>query len=234
MLTMPDSFASQVLTTNHLLLGRNLAASSSVRIVSVFVGQIDLPHIHSMMLAGGKQVSRRQQAREQLQQASAARKVSIVKDYIFHSVTGLVRAVAGGLGIGSYGRDYATFERRFLCILKNRHRREYAVGQYSYMSLALSRVPLSILPGIISILPALPGPTGPLSANVQGLPAPRKMIGSRNTASASSSDHEGGEDLASSIHTTHTQTSSSSRGAADSESSATGLEGSWVGLEAGN
>jgi hypothetical protein len=47
---------------------------------------------------------------------------------------------------------------------------------------------------------------------------------STSRSAASSSDHEGGEDLASSVHT-----AGSNQSSADSGS---GLDGSWVGLEA--
>jgi hypothetical protein len=233
-LTMPDSFASQVLTTTHHLLGRNLAVMSNAKVVSVYVGDITLPHTHSMLLGGGKQVSRRQQAKEQLQQASTTRKVSIIRDYVWGSFAAVFKTVAYKIGFGSYGRDYACFEQRFLGILKSQHRTQYAVGQYSYLSHFVSRIPVPLLPYALSVLPALPHPTGPLSSG-HGLTASRKAAGGKaaSAASASSSDHEGGEDLASSIHTTRT---TSSRGQPDSESggSGTGLEGSWVGLDAGN
>ncbi|WWD17395.1 hypothetical protein CI109_101836 [Kwoniella shandongensis] len=250
-LTTPNTFASQVLTSNHVLLGKNLVASSSASVVSVYVGDINLPTLPAI-LSGGKTLTRRQQAKERLlQDSSATAKVSIIRDFIFGSVGAFYGKIIGTLGFGSAIKEYSTFEHRVLRIIKSSHidrysahGNRYAIGHRSFLPLFISdlRLPVPLLPRLLSILPTMPSATGP------GLPPLAKGLNSREStsqnkekstsatattptsASASSSDHEGGEDLASSIHT---GTSASSRGGIDSESSG-GLEGSWVGLDSAN
>lgn len=239
----PDTFASQILSANHQLLGRNLVAAGTAKVISVFVGDVQLPSLPAI-LSEPRALSRRQQAKLELQQSStsAGKKASIVRDYIFGSFRSLYFTVLGRLGIGAAGRDYSHVEWRILRILKT-HRfgpERYAVGQTSYLPLFLSRLPLPILPYAMAILPALPSSTGP------GLPSlPKAFEGGNKVAdrerdrrgldrtptSASSSDHELGEDLASSIHT---GTSNSSRGHNEGyeSSDGNGLDGSWVGLDA--
>ncbi|KAK8864307.1 hypothetical protein IAR55_001554 [Kwoniella newhampshirensis] len=246
-LTTPNTFASQVLTSNHILLGKNLVASSSASVVSVYIGDISLPTLPAI-LSGGKTLTRRQQAKERLlQNSSATAKVFIVRDYIFGSLGAFYGTIVGTLGLGSAVEEYGTFERKVLRIIKSSHidrytahGNRYSIGRRSFLPLFISdlRLPVPFLPRLLSILPAMPSATGPgLPPISRGINSSqqKEKIGSTATAtptsaSASSSDHEGGEDLASSIHT---GTSMSSRGGIDSESSG-GMEGSWVGLDAAN
>ncbi|WVF71590.1 hypothetical protein IAT40_006398 [Kwoniella sp. CBS 6097] len=250
-LATPNTFASQVLTSNHQLLGKNLSASSPARIISVYVGDVTLPTLPAI-LSGGKALTRRQQAKERLMaDSSAVAKVSIIKDYVFGSFAALYGNLAGVLGLGTAVKNYSTFERHLLKIIKSPfvYRNEYYLGSRSFLPLFLSQLKLSpaFLPSILTYLPALPAATGPglpplargLSPNSaasssekqrRGSLTPRTPTSASASASASSSDHEGAEDMASSIHT---GTSASSGAGAESESSG-GLEGSWVGLETGN
>ncbi|WVR07147.1 hypothetical protein IAU60_004188 [Kwoniella sp. DSM 27419] len=243
--TTPNTFASQVLTSSHLLLGKNLAASSSGRVISVYVGDVTLPTLPAI-LSGGKALTRRQQAKERLMQdMSPIAKASIVKDYVLGSLTAMYGRIIGTLGLGTAVRSYSTFEQRLLEIVKSTHGHRYSLGGRSYLPLFLARLPLpsTYLTQLLNVLPPMPPATGP------GLPPISRGINTKEpssfretkdrssrtptsastSASASSSDHEGAEDMASSIHT---GTSASSRGGADSEGS--GLEGSWVGLDSGN
>lgn len=228
----PDTFANQLVSSNHQLLGRNLAASYKARIVSVYIGDITLPSLPAII--GGPSLSRREQAKLDLQNSAvtASRKVSIIKDYFFGGLSSLYSTILGRLGIGASGRDYAQFEHKILRILRSsRYASDrYTVGQYSYIPLILSRAPLPILPYMLRFLPALPASGGPAP------PLPPKNVTTpreKSATSASSSDHEGGDDLASSIHT---GTSASSKLGEGYESSASGagLDGSWVGLDRGN
>lgn len=260
-LVTPDSFASQVMTTNHRLLGENLAVSCRARIISVFVGHVQLPHLHSMILSAGPQLSRRQQAKEDMRRASAAQKASLIKDHVLGGIVDLYRRVAGRIGIGSYGRDYAAFERQFLRILRAPDYLSpdrYTLGQYSLFTLALSRLPLFALPRLLDILPTMPGATGPMLASVQGMPAPRKPLSAsgplgsggaaplggtgggvrRPQSTSSSSDHEvegdGADDLAASMHTTGSASGVSSKGMDSDSGAGSGLDSSWVGLDSAN
>lgn len=231
----PETFANQLVTQNHQLLGKNLAAASKARIVSVYVGKITLPSLPAI-ISEPKSMSRREKAKLELQNSAntTVKKVSIVRDYLFGGLVSLYRTCLGRLGVGAAGRDYAEFERRMLRVLRSSGYggNRYTVGQYSYLSLALARSPLPVLPYLLSCLPALPAATGPmppLPPKAVDTPTPR----TKSATSASSSDHEGGEDLASSMHT---GTSASSKNGEGYESSASGagLDGSWVGLDASN
>lgn len=215
----------------------------------MYIGDIYLPRLHTMILGGGQQVSRRQQAQQQLAQATAVKKVSLITDYIYGYLTKVFNRIAAYSGFGSAGREYELFEQSFLRLLRNDWRTRYHLGQYSYLALFLSRLPAPLLPRLLPVLPLLPGATGPLSESVQGLPTPRKPLGrparsTRTSPSLSSSDHERESEgdgladdyMASSLHTTG---ASSSTGRAESQhstpssgASGAGLGDSWVGLDA--
>ena len=246
-LVQPDSFASQVLTRNHRLLSENLAVSSSARIVSVFVGHLNLPPLHQM-ISNVRLMIYRFSLKDKWHQASVLGKVSVAKDALIMGLGHVYASITGRLGIGAAAKDYQHFERRILKILKSRHGSLHTVGQYPLVPFALTRISPILLPWVLRVAPTLPGPTGPLYASVQGLPAPRKpLISKANTdstplrgngpktksapTSASSSDHESGEDLASSIHSMHSGQTTSSRGADSSQSGV--MEESWAHLDAG-
>ncbi|WVQ80634.1 hypothetical protein IAT38_002739 [Cryptococcus sp. DSM 104549] len=279
-LTSPNTFASQVLTSNHRLLGANLAASSTARIISVYVGDVYLPTLPAI-LSGGKNLSRRQLAKERLAQDSSPKAAaSILRDYLFGSISAVFGRIAALVGLGPTVKDYKTFEHRVLSIIKSTHGQRFSVGHRSFLPLFIAGLPLPIqaLPRLLAVLPEMPSPTGPeLAAHPRamgsrggasappsassagtgadrpasrgaaagGTPAPRRTkprtAGTETeaetaslTSSGSGSEHDGGEDLVSSVHT---GTSSESRGGGESEgsgSSAAGLEGSWVGLDGAN
>ena len=223
----PDTFANQLVSSNHQLLGRNLAASVKARIISVYVGDIDLPSLPAII--SHPKLSRREQAKQDLRNSAidASKKVSIIKDYIMGGMSSLWYTIVGRLGVGTAGRDYAQFEHRMLRVIRSSRfsTDRYTVGQYSYLPLVLSRAPLPLIPYLLQILPALPPSGGPAP------PLPPKSFTARDAEkSASSSEHDG-DDLASSFHT---GTSASSKAGEDYESSASGagLDGSWVGLDA--
>lgn len=200
-LVKPDSFASQLLAANHQLLGRNLAAFSSAQVVSVHVGDLLLPTLHSMIhgadllgpnAAGDAQsTSKRQAARERLYSSRTelmhpilARAVQF-KDVIVDRASIIGRHLAATCGLFGYSRDYYVFEHRFLRLLKNDYRTTYHFGQNSYLSLFLSAfVPSKFLSNVIRILPSMlglgiPDARGPLYNTVQGLPAPRMQLGGK-------------------------------------------------------
>lgn len=233
MLPTPETFANQLVTHNHQLLGKNLSAASKARIVSVYVGDVVLPSLPAI-ISEPKSLSRREKARMELQNSAAgtAKKVSIISDYVFGGLSALYSTILGRLGIGAAAKDYVQFERKILKVLRSSSYagNRFTVGQYSYLSLALSRAPLPALPYLISCLPVLPAATGPMP------PLPPKSLSTpreKTSTSASSSDHEGGDDLASSIHT-GTSASSKVEGGYESSASGTGLDGSWVGLDGSN
>ncbi|KAL1413539.1 hypothetical protein Q8F55_001313 [Vanrija albida] len=221
-LTNPGAFANQVLTSNHRLLGANLAAANNVRVVSVFLGQITLPTLPSI-ITEGRALSRREQAKQRLREstASATATFTVLRDLVVGGLCSVYRNLAARVGFGAPARDYAQFESRLLRIIKSRCGHQYYIGQRAWLPSLLQAVPPRALPRVLSILPELPSETGPAPA-----PPPKSLSSAASSVpqsrSASSSDHEGGEDLASSIHTTGTNHSS-----ADSS----GLEGSWVGLD---
>lgn len=223
-ITKPNAFANQLVSSNHHLLGRNLAASYKARIVSVYLGDITLPSLPAIISHPAK-VSRREQAKLDLQSSAinASKKASILKDYIFGGVSSLWLTIVGRLGIGAAGRDYAQFEHKMLLILRSSRfaSDRYTIGQRSYLPLVLARVPLPMIPYLLQYLPTLPSPTGPTP------PLPPKDLNTPQTTTASSSEH-GGDDLGSSFHT-----SASSKAGEGYESSASGggLGESWVGLD---
>ncbi|ODO08799.1 hypothetical protein L198_00532 [Cryptococcus wingfieldii CBS 7118] len=245
--TTPNTFASQVLTSNHLLLGKNLAASSpGARVVSVYVGDIDLPTLPAI-LSHGKTLTRRQLAKERLAQDSTPKqKVSVIGDYLFGTLRAVFGTIIGTVGLGSTVREYATFEKSILRIIKSSYGHDHFVGQRSMFPLLLSQLPIPgyLLPSLLTYLPSLPSPTGPplpdhpkaTRSKHAARPASRDADSEREsekTSAEEGSEHEStGEDLVSSIHT---GTSLGSERGMDSESSegagSSGLEGSWVGLD---
>jgi len=246
-LVQPDSFASQILTANHRLLGENLAAFSSARIVSVFVGHLNLPPLHQMV-TNARILIHRLTFTERFRMATTYDKMFVVKDAVIAGVSSIYSGIVGRVGFGSAAQDYKHFERRLLRVLKSKRGSEFSVGQYPRLPFLLSYISPWVLAPLLRVLPTLPGATGPLYASVQGLPAPRKPLsstasaatstsarksGTAATDSASSSDHESGEDLASSLHSLHSTRSgvtASSRG--ESSGSGTGMEDSWAHLDA--
>lgn len=250
----PETFANQLVTQNHQLLGKNLAAASKARIVSVYVGDIHLPSLPAI-ISEPKSISRREQARLDLQNSSAntAKQVSIIRDYILGGISSMYATILGRLGLGAHGRDYVQFERKILQVLRSSRygSDRYTIGQFSYLSLLLSRTPMTILPYFINLLPSLPsasGPTLPLPSESLNTPKVRAKTSRAPTpapasapfpkqqgtasVSASSSDHEGGDDLSSSIHTGTSASSKVGEGYESSTSTnGTGLDGSWVGLD---
>ncbi|AAW40726.1 hypothetical protein CNBA1720 [Cryptococcus deneoformans B-3501A] len=244
--TTPVTFASQILSSNHVLLGRNLAASSGARVISIYIGDVDLPTLPAI-LSHGKTLSRRQIAKERLAQvASPQQKVSIIRDYIYGSFNAVFSVVIGSLGLGTAVRDYKTFEKGVLKAIKSSHGQLFFIGQRSFLPFFVAHLPIpsSFLPPLLAYLPAMPSCTGPAASEhvksagyknktsvaKQGATSRQDANGEKERLSASEgSEHEAGEDLISSVHT---GTSTSSRGVgSESSEGASGLGGSWVGLE---
>ena len=238
-LTIPDNFASQVLTSTHQLLQTNLAASTSAKIISVFVGNVDLPTLPAMISRSTK--TRREAAKQQInafRAASTASKLSIVRDWLVSGLNLVYWNITGRLGLGQAARDYAFFERQILGAVKST-RRQHFVGQYSLVSVGLTRIHPLALPYVMAVLPALPSVTGPAAPRPL-YAAPRSRDGkdtpvSRTSRSVEGSDHESigsgsAEDLAASFHGV-TSTSGESLPGSGSDS---GLSESWVGLESGS
>ncbi len=226
-LPTPDTFASQMLTQNHLLLQRNLVASTRASFVSIFIGHLQLPPF-AEMLRLTKSDNRQLTFRQQIEQTRGVGKLQVVKQYVFGGLGAAWSAFTGYLNFGAAAQDYRQFERCVLRSLKSRETKPYLVGQYSFLALMMGGLhPRSL--GVLAYLPTMPGATGPISAAGQGIPTPRKPLSSVRsaTSSTSGSDHEGGEDLVSSRHTVTSDESVSG-------GSATGLDASWVGVEAGN
>ncbi|WWC70332.1 uncharacterized protein I206_104282 [Kwoniella pini CBS 10737] len=253
----PDTFASQILTANHHLLGKNLLASSSAKVISVYVGDIELPTL-PMILSGGKHLTRRQAVKERLSSdSSLIGKIAIIKDYLIGSILSVYGGSVGIFGFGRKIRSYDNFEKRLLRIVKEpslvymfrssfRHENGYFIGARSFLPILLSKLnlPPVFLPKLINYLPILPlSSTGPVNPNSNSSilfnynsdKEKEKLRTPKSTSSANSSDieHEGNEDLISSVHTTTTSNSSGQNG--DEEGSGgSGLEGSWVGLDSAN
>ncbi|WVW83791.1 hypothetical protein I302_105812 [Kwoniella bestiolae CBS 10118] len=259
--TTPDTFASQVLTLNHHLLGRNLAASSGARIVSVYVGDVDLPTLPAI-LSGGKHLTRRQAAKEQLMNNhSTSGKISVIRDYLFGSISNLYGNILGVVGLGTKVRSYDKFEKKLLRIIKFpsfnppslrgkvfRNNESWFIGSKSFSPFFINHLnlPPILLNRLVSwsssaILPtSITGPINPMSTSTLlspkesafggvGSGSEKNLPRTPTTASANSSDHEGNDDLISSIHTT-----SNSSGNGDESGNGSGLEGSWVGLDSAN
>lgn len=228
MISTPDSFASQLLTSNHLLLQRNLVASTSGSFVSIFIGHLQLPPLAQSM-SDFRTNGHAMRFRERVHQATRTGKLQVIRDYVVGGLGAAWTNISGFCGIGFAAQDYANFERTILRALRSRRRSVHATGQYSWLPLFIRNVHPHRLNRVLAMLPTMPGATGPLSAAVQGQPAPRKTLSSVGsaTSSTSSSDHEGGEDLVSSRHTV-----TSDEGV--SVGSGNGMDASWVGVEAGN
>ncbi|GMK59570.1 hypothetical protein CspeluHIS016_0801760 [Cutaneotrichosporon spelunceum] len=211
-LVTPDSFASQVLSSTHRLLGANLAAATTSRVVSFFLGSITLPSLPAI-ITEGRTLSRRELARQRLRESAASPTAvfSIVRDLISSTFRGIYQSVAATLGLAP-SRDYAAFEARLFRILKSQYGSTFYAGQRSWLARRLAALPSSTLRRVLVTTLAMPSETGPAP------PPPPSCTRSTGSRSASSSDHEA-EDLVSSIHTAGTTQSS-----ADSS----GLEGSWV------
>jgi hypothetical protein len=133
-LVTPDSFASQVLSATHRLLGANLAAATSSRVVSLFLGHITLPSLPAI-ITEQRTLSRRELARQRLREsaASPAAAFSIVREIFTSALCGIYRSVAGALGLAP-SRDYAAFEARLLGVLKSRCGSNYYAGQRSWLA----------------------------------------------------------------------------------------------------
>ena len=221
----PDSFASQLLTDNHLLLQRNLIASTRGTFISIFVGHLQLPPLVQMMMRHVRPNAHDVSFRLQMKQASAIGKLNVIKDFVLGGLGRTWHNITGYLGVGFAAQDYKYFERCILRALKSRYPGDQAIGQYSLLSLAMRDIHPRWLDRFLAFLPIMPGATGPLSEAVPGLPAPRMPLTSVSSANSSNSgsDHEGGEDLASSRHTVTSDESGSG-------GSGTGLDASWVGV----
>lgn len=237
-LATPDSFATQLLAANHLLLSRNLVASSASKIVSVYLGNLELPNLQVML---GEQASHRpgvpQRGRGILEVARAHVSHVLSVGKRFYSLA------MSNLGIGAAAQDYGSFEKHLLWIIKARFGTQYHFGQYSWLPFILASLPLPVLPRILSVLPIMPNTAAePPFHSTQSLPVPRKQFSTarpaaRSPGSTSSSEHDSGEDLATSFHSRagaasgHTATSRP-----DSRSRLSGkgkeLDESWIGLEA--
>lgn len=124
----PDTFATQVLATTHSLLAANLSAASGARTVSVYLGDLAVPSLPAILSAD--RLSRRELARQKLQQLSSPREAaSVIRDMFTGLWSSLVFRVGYVLGL-SPARDYGAFESHFLRIIKGRGRR-YRLGQGS-------------------------------------------------------------------------------------------------------
>lgn len=246
-IVQPETFPSQLLTSTHRLLAQNTAMYTSSRVVSVFVGHLNLPPLHQA-INGIRLMIYKLSFKEKWRQATASQKILVIKDAVLAGLTSVWSGLTGRLGVGAAARDYKHFERRLLRILKSRHGDHYGVGQYSYLTFMLTNFSPTMLRLVESAI-ELPGPNGPLHASVQGLPAPRKPLGPSTSAStstsgakksaaatdsAASSDHESGEDLTSSIFSLQSAQSGKTTSSREAESvgSGTGLEDSWAQLDA--
>lgn len=230
-LTSAETFASQVLAANHRLLAANLGASSDARVVSVYVGDVALPTLPAI-ITEGRALSRRELARQRLRDAARTptATLSLLRDVFSGFVSSIYRSVLYTLGIGSAARDYSAFEARMLRILKARSCATNYVGQRAWLPTTLQVVPARALPRVLALLPPLPAETGPapppppkFTSEERDAGKDKKRSVSVSSRSVSSSSEHDGEDLASSIHTAGTTQST--------QSSADGLDGSWVGLE---
>ena len=96
----PDSFSSQVLTANHQLLGRNLAASHDARVVSLFVGHLNLPSLHQM-ISNVRLLIYRFTLKEKWQNATMLGKLSVIKEAIFTGAANAWSGLTGRIGVGS-------------------------------------------------------------------------------------------------------------------------------------
>ncbi len=158
-LVTPDSFASQVMAANHRILGENLAVSCRARIISVYVGHVQLPHLHSMILSAGPHCLAETgqggpTARERRPEGFPHQRPRPRWDYR------PVPSHGGQIGYRySHGRDYG----RVRAAVLTHHQGpglhlagQVQCRQYSFLTLALSRLPLFALPRLLDILPIMP------------------------------------------------------------------------------
>ena len=228
MIVTPDSFASQLLTVNHLLLQRNLIASARGSFISIFIGHLQLPQLSQMLLTDRSGFSQSVFGAH-AQPASGRGRLLCLKNQLLTGIGAAWSTIATVFGIGKGAQDYAHFETCILQALKSSKRTVYTVGQYSILALYVRAIHPRNIERALAYLPTMPGATGPLSAAVHGLCEPRhSLISDRSaTNSSSESDHEAGDDLASSRHTVTSDEDGSG-------GSGTGLDASWVGVESGN
>lgn len=246
-IVQPETFPSQLLTATHRLLAQNTANYTSSRVVSVFVGHLNLPPLHQIV-NGIRLMIYRLTFKEKWAAATAWGKVIVTKDAVVAGLGNVWSGLTGRLGVGAAAKDYKYFERCILRVLKSNRGDHFGVGQYSYIPFMVSRFSPSFLRLVESAI-TLPGPSGPLHASVQGLPAPRRPLDSVTSAStstsgakksaaatdsAASSDHESGEDLTSSIFSLQSAQSGKTTSSREMESvgSGTGLDDSWAQLDA--
>jgi hypothetical protein len=241
-LVQPNSFANQVLTANHQLLAKNLHVANSVKVVSVYLGNIQLPSTASMLLSTSARSPNKPSFLDAFRQSTGLNKLYTVKDYFLNNVLRGFSMVVGHIGLGTSAQNYAIFERNFLRLLKTHKRKSHAFGQYSLFPLLLSKyLPLPILNTILPHLPALPPSSGPgqytptirtakegtshvhvETLNEKNTSASRSTQSKSSASSRSSSDigEEGEEDgLFGSVHTSSGDSGSNE-----------GLSGSWIGL----
>ena len=228
MIVTPDSFASQLLTVNHLLLQRNLIASARGSFASIFIGHLQLPQLTQMLLNDRSRVNH-SMFEVHTQPASQTGKLLSFKDQLLNVIGTGWSTITAVFGLGKGAQDYAHFERCILKALKSSKRTVYTVGQYSTLALCVRSIHPRHMERALAYLPTMPGATGPLSITAHGLSEPHhSLIPVRSTTNSSSeSDHDGGEDLASSRHTVTSDEDGSG-------GSVTGLDASWVGVESGN
>lgn len=194
----------------------------------MFIGHLQLPPLH-LMLQTVPSILRAPNLMERMRRASPIDKLRIATDSIIGGLGSVWYRFTGYFNFGLAAQDYSQFEQGILRALKSRKRRHSAIGQYSFLALFVAGMHPRGLDRLLAYLPTMPGATGPLSAAVQGLPMPRKLLSSVRSATSSNSgsDHEGGEDMMSSRHTVTSDESISG-------GSGGGLDASWVGVEAGN
>lgn len=243
-LATPDTFASQILVANHQLLARNLAASSSAKTISVFIGDVALPNVLGQVSNKVSGLSEKGLPRPRGLPITERVRLFFTRqvDSVFHATS----FVLGRLGLGHRSRDYVMFERSFLRLVRSRFNADsYSLGQYSYLPFLLARAPLPALPTLLSIMPAMPSTRGPTAPDMRTVPRPSRPTASSGkvsgapsappSASATSSDHESVEDLGASMHSLPSRKSAtSSERAEDSETSSAhgnNLGESWVGLD---
>jgi hypothetical protein len=192
---------------------------------------VSLPTLPAI-ITEGRALSRRELARQRLRDAARTptATLSLLRDVFSGFVSSIYRSVLYTLGIGSAARDYSAFEARMLRILKARSCATNYVGQRAWLPTTLQVVPARALPRVLALLPPLPAETGPapppppkFTSEERDAGKDKKRSVSVSSRSVSSSSEHDGEDLASSIHTAGTTQST--------QSSADGLDGSWVGLE---
>lgn len=156
-LVQPDDFASQMVTANHRLLAENLKIRSGSRIVSLYLGNIQLPTLNQLIL----RPIAAQGFSEKWTQATSLGKLTVAKDLFLDKLTNAYTSFVGRIGLGSAAK-YEVFEKNLLMVLKSRRGRLVSIGQYSFLPFVLARLfPPTLLRSLLPILPAMPGATGP-------------------------------------------------------------------------